>query len=260
MNGRTQAVVLPLITLGVLVGLWFLATETFKVPNYILPKPGAVLEVLVQGYVQGAFWKDVGATLSATLVGYAAGCGAGMVLGALLAESKTFERFVYPFVVALQSMPKVALAPVLIVWFGFGLSSKIVMVALVCFFPVFINTIVGIRQTPVALVNMMKSFSGSRFHVFLHVKVKSALGHIFAGLQIAVVLSLIGAVVGEFVASSRGLGYLIQMAQSNVDLATMFAALFGLAMIGIVGTQLIRLIHARVVFWERLERHSTVSE
>jgi NitT/TauT family transport system permease protein len=92
------------------------------------------------------------------------------------------------------------------------------------------------------------------------VKVKSALGHIFAGLQIAVVLSLIGAVVGEFVASSRGLGYLIQMAQSNVDLATMFAALFGLAMIGIVGTQLIRLIHARVVFWERLERHSTVSE
>ncbi len=260
MNGRTQSVVFPLITLAALVGLWFLATVTLKVPNYILPKPGEVLQVLVKGYVQGAFWKDVGATLSATLLGYLVGCGAGIVLGALLAESKTFERFVYPFVVAVQSMPKVALAPVLIVWFGFGLSSKIVMVALICFFPVFINTIVGIRQTPLALVNMMKSFSGSRLQVFLHVKVKSALGHIFAGLQIAVVLSLIGAVVGEFVASSRGLGYLIQVAQGNVDLATMFAALIGLASIGIVGTQTIRFIHAKVVFWERLDRHSTVTE
>ncbi|WP_332816014.1 ABC transporter permease [Ramlibacter sp.] len=260
MNGRTQAVVFPLITLTVLIGLWFFLTVALQIPNYILPRPEAVLEVLVKGYVQGAFWKDVGATLSATLVGYAMGCGAGVLLGALLAESKTFERFVYPFVVALQSMPKVALAPVLIVWFGFGMSSKVVMVALVCFFPVFINTIVGIRQTPSALVNMMRSFSGSRFHVFLHVKVKSALGHIFAGLQIAVVLSLIGAVVGEFVASSRGLGYLIQVAQSNVDLATMFASLIGLAAIGIVGTQLIRLIHARVVFWDRPDRHGTVSE
>lgn len=260
MNGRMKAVVYPLITLAALVGLWFFATEALEMPNYILPKPRAVLEVLVKGYVDGAFWKDMSATLSATLVGYAIGCGAAIVLGAVLAESKTFERFVYPFVVALQSMPKVALAPVLIVWFGFGMSSKVVMVALICFFPVFINTIVGIRQTPAALVNMMRSFSGTRFHVFLHVKVKSALGHIFAGLQIAVVLSLIGAVVGEFVASSRGLGYLIQVAQSNVDLATMFASLIGLASIGIVGTQLVRFIHARVVFWERLDRHSTVSE
>jgi NitT/TauT family transport system permease protein len=260
MNSRTQAIVFPFITLALLVGGWLVATEAFDVPNYILPKPGAVWEVMVKGYVHGAFWKDIWATLSATLLGYAAGCGAGILLGALLAESKTFERFLYPFVISLQSMPKVALAPVLIVWFGFGLMSKVVMVGLVCFFPVFINTIVGIRQTPAPLIAMMRSFSATRLDVFLHVKLKSALGHIFAGLQIAVVLSLIGAVVGEFVASSRGLGYMIQVAQGNIDLATMFASLVGLAAIGIVGTQIVRFAHARVVFWDSNDRRNAITE
>lgn len=260
MKPRMQAIVFPFITLAVLVGGWLLATEFFSVPNYILPKPKAVWDVMIKGYVQGAFWKDIGATLSATLLGYLAGCLAGIVLGAILAESKTFERFLYPFVVSLQSMPKVALAPVLIVWFGFGLLSKVVMVGLVCFFPVFINTIVGIRQTPAPLIAMMRSFSATRLDVFLHVKLKSALGHIFAGLQIAVVLSLIGAVVGEFVSSSRGLGYMIQVAQGNIDLATMFAALVGLAGIGIVGTQLVRLAHARIVFWDSDKRGGAISE
>lgn len=260
MNARMQAIVFPFVTLAILVGGWLLATEVFSVPNFILPKPKAVWEVMIKGYVYGAFWKDIGATLSATLLGYLSGCIAGILLGALLAESKTFERFLYPFVVSLQSMPKVALAPVLIVWFGFGLMSKVVMVGLVCFFPVFINTIVGIRQTPAPLIAMMRSFSASRMDVFLHVKLKSALGHIFAGLQIAVVLSLIGAVVGEFVSSSRGLGYMIQVAQGNIDLATMFAALVGLAAIGIVGTQLVRLAHARIVFWDSDKRGGAITE
>jgi NitT/TauT family transport system permease protein len=166
-------------------------------------------------------------------------------------ESRAVERTLYPFVVALQSMPKVALAPLIIVWFGFGIESKIVMVALVCFFPMFINTAVGLKQTNPALLDLMSAFSASRWHVLTRIKIPSAAGHIFAGLQIAVVLGLIGSVVAEFVSSTKGLGHLINASAVNLETNTMFAALLSLAVLGILGSQAIRLIHAKVVFWDK---------
>ena len=143
------------------------------------------------------------------------------------------------------------LAPLIIVWFGFDLASKVVMVSLVCFFPMFINTAVGLKQTNPALLDLMRAFSASRLHVLLHIKIPSAAGHIFAGLQIAIVLGLIGAVVAEFVSSTKGLGHLINAAAVNLETNTMFAALFSLAVLGILGSQAIRRLHARVVFWDR---------
>jgi NitT/TauT family transport system permease protein len=251
MRNNIKAVVYPAITAVVLVVAWIVSIRVFDVPGYLIPPPENVLSALKAGYIDGQYWPHFLFTFKNTVVGYLIGSGLALVLGAYVAESKTFERFFFPYIVALQATPKVALAPLILVWFGFGMASKVVLIALMTFFPVFINTITGIRQTTPAMLDLMKVFSAGRMHVFFNVKLPSAAGHIFAGLQISVVLSLIGAVVSEFVSSSLGLGYLIQSASINMDVSTMFACLFSLIVIGLSGTQLIRFLHDKLVFWDR---------
>ena len=259
MNDKLKSVLYPLATFVVLVAVWEIAIRAFKVPNFILPTPYAVLEALQRGYIEGLFWKHFFFTLQSMVLGYLFGCTLAFILGCLFAESKTVEQMFLPFVVALQSMPKVALAPLIIVWFGFGLESKIVMVALVCFFPMFINTAVGLRQTNPALIDLMHAFSASRWHILTRIKIPSAAGHIFAGLQIAVVLGLIGAVVAEFVSSTRGLGHLISAAAVNLETNTMFAALISLAALGVAGSLVIRFLHGRIVFWDKATATQTAA-
>ena len=251
MNERLKSFVYPLIAFAVVIALWDLAISVLKIPNYILPKPEAVLSALQRGYVQGLFWPHFLFTFQSMLAGYVFGCSAAFALGCLFAESRAVERTLLPFVVALQSMPKVALAPLIIVWFGFGIESKIVMVALVCFFPMFINTVVGLKQTSPALLDLMTAFSASRWSVLVRIKIPSAAGHIFAGLQIAIVLGLIGAVVAEFVSSTKGLGHLINAAAVNLETNVMFAALISLAALGVAGSQAVRFLHAKIVFWDK---------
>ncbi|MGE0340291.1 MAG: ABC transporter permease, partial [Xanthobacteraceae bacterium] len=204
-----------------------------------------------RGYIEGAFWNDFLYTLSSMLLGYIFGCSIAFLIGVLFVEFRGFERVLYPFVLGLQSMPKVALAPLILVWFGFGLGSKAVMVALVCFFPMFINTAVGLKATDSSLIDLMRAFSASRWRILTRIKIPSAASHIFAGLQISVVLGLIGAVVAEFVSSSQGLGYLINAATTTLDTSTMFAALISLAVLGIAGSQLIKILQRKLVFWDR---------
>ncbi len=250
MSNNMKAVIYPLITAVVLLTLWSLSVRVFEIPDYLIPSPGAVLTTLKAGYIDGQYWPHFLFTLTNTAVGYALGCGLALLLGAIVAESRTFERFFFPYIVALQATPKVAIAPLILVWFGYGMASKVVLIALMTFFPVFINTITGLRQTNPALLDLMRVCSASRMHVFLNVKLPSAAGHLFAGLQISVVLALIGAVVSEFVSSSKGLGYLIQSATINLDVATMFACIFSLIVIGVTSTRLIGLLHQKLVFWE----------
>ena len=251
MSDRLKSVAYPAITFIVLLAAWWFVTDVKHVPDYLFPSPQAVVASLYQGYIGGSMWQHFFFTLESTVIGYVIGCAIAIVLGAALAESKTFERFVYPYIIAVQSMPKVALAPLIIVWLGFGLTSKVVLVALVCFFPLFLNTLAGIRSTDPELIDLMRAFHGSRWQTFLRVKLPSAAGHIFAGLQIAVALGLIGAIVGEFVASTEGLGYLIKTASTSLQVNVIFAALISLAVMGTLGTNLVGWIHGRVVFWEK---------
>jgi len=255
MRQKIEAVVYPLITLAVIVGVWIFYIRTFDVPDYILPEPLAVLERLISAYVDGFIWPHLLFTLCSTAIGYALGCGIGFLLGTMIAESKTFEKFLYPYVVLLQSMPKIALAPLLIVWFGFGVESKVAMVVLICFFPVFVNTMVGIRQADQDLIDVMRVCSASRLRILLHVKLPSAGGTIFAGLQISVVLGLIGAIVAEFVAARMGLGTVLQLAQMDLDMALMLATVFSLAIMGLAGNLTVRYLHRRIIFWEGQSRH-----
>lgn len=229
---------------------WDLSVRLFKVPAYLVPSPFSVGAALVDGLFRGTFYPHIAATLYAVVVGYLLGCFLAIVIGAFLAEVPLIERALMPYIVALQSMPKVALAPLIIVWFGFGMSSKVVLVALICFFPVFINTLVGIRSVNPDIVNLYRAFSASRWNILLNVKLPAAASSIFAGLQISVAMALIGAVVGEFIASKAGLGNLLQASSMTMDVATMFAVVIVLAGIGVIGNEVLQYLHRKVVFWE----------
>jgi len=262
MKDRMLAILLPLAAVALLLVAWDRAVVLLQVPTYLLPRPGDVFTAFWSGYVtERTYWTHLATTMYEVVVGYGIGCTIALLAGAIVAESRWIERTFMPIVVAIQSIPKVALAPLLIVWFGFGVSSKIVLVALICFFPIFINSFYGFRSANPDLLRLYRAFGSSRLHVFRHVKLPSAAGSIFAGLQIGVVLALIGAVVGEFVSSKEGLGYLIQASTLSFDVATMFASVVSLSIIGITASSLVRWLQARVVFWERREAAgATLSE
>jgi len=247
---RLSVLLPPLVTLVLILGVWQYATGPGGMPSYLLPGPLPVARAVWNGVVGGEFWPHILFTLTSTLTGFAIGSVLAIIVGTMVAESRLFERFVYPYIVAVQAMPKVALAPLILVWFGFGLASKVVLVALICFFPLLVNTITGIRGADRELIEMARSFSRSRLFVFLHVKLPAAAPGIMAGLQIGIVLALIGAIVGEFVASDRGVGYLIGSATVNMNVTVMFAGVLILAVIGTVGSAIIRALHRRIVFWE----------
>ncbi|WP_312949158.1 ABC transporter permease [Superficieibacter sp.] len=251
---RVLPIVYPLISLAVLLLIWDLSVRFFAIPDYLLPSPAAVGHALANGFRDGSLWPHIATTLGETLSGYLIGSLLAIVFGVVLAESQTFERFVYPLLVALQATPKVALGPIILVWFGFGILSKIVLVTLVCFFPLFVNTVNGIRRTDAELLDACRAFSASRTFLLFHVKLPSAAGEIFAGLQIGVALALIGAVVAEFLSAQSGLGYLIASSSVSMSVATMFAGVVLLALIGLCGAQTVRWLQRRVVFWENKTR------
>lgn len=260
MIGRERLInmLLPLATVAILILVWHYGIKLFQVPAYLVPSPVAVLEALDRGLIGGSLWPHILATLTAIVSGYLVGCTMALLLSALVSEFELLERAVYPVVVGFQSIPKVALAPILVVWFGFDLGSKVVMVALICFFPCFVNAVIGLKSYNPDLIDLYRAFGASRWQVFWRVKVPSAAGHIFAGLQISVILALLGTVVAELVASRRGLGHVIAAAGLDFDVAMMFACVVILATIGVLASQLILFIHRRIVFWESRSAASTV--
>jgi NitT/TauT family transport system permease protein len=251
---KITSIVYPIITFVILLVIWESTVNFFQVPEYIFPRIKAVLGQLYAGYVDGLMYQHLAFTLRASLTGLLIGCTLAVTLGALLAESRTFEKFVFPFIVALQSTPKVAIAPLIMIWCGYGIASKIVMVALLCFFPLFVNTITGIRQTDPAMVNMMRAYCAPGWLTFYRVKIYAAASHIFAGLQVSVVFALLGAVVAEFVGSSMGLGWLIQSAMSNFNTPLMFASIITLIFLGLSLTSIVRLVQRKVLFWDKASK------
>ena len=240
----------PLLTLLAVIGVWEAVTASGLIAPHLVPRPMLVAQALYTVYVNGTIYPHLLATATEMFGGFFIGSAVALVSAALVAEFRTLERCVYPLVAALQSMPKVALAPLLIVWFGFGLASKVVLVALICFFPVFVNALTGMQAARPELIDLYRAFSAPRWRIFRDIKLPSAAGSIFAGLQVGLVLALLGAVVGEFVAAQEGLGSLIQASSLNFDVPVMFACIVPLAAMGAVASSLVRWAQRRIVFWE----------
>lgn len=233
------------------LGLWEAVIRVFRIPEFILPGPGAVGRALVAGFQSGMFVEHSGYTLYATLAGFAAGTVTGLILGVLISQIEPVNRLLYPYVVAFQTVPKVAIAPLIVIWFGFGLASKVVMSWTISFFPVVVNTIEGLRSANPEQIMLLRSYSASRLDIFRIVQLPHALPFIFAGMDVGIVLAVIGTVVGEFVGSNAGLGYVLLKFNHYVDIPGVFASLVVLSALGVALHAILQAIQRKVVFWSR---------
>jgi NitT/TauT family transport system permease protein len=245
---RHSQVLFPPLVLVLTLLLWALIVRLADYPPFILPGPGDVYHKLVSTLRDGLLWRHTRITLSEIGGGLVLGLSAAVLLGYAMAKSRPLERFLAPYVVASQSIPIVALAPLLVIWFGTGRLSKVLVCALTIFFPMLVNTIVGVRSVDPDLAALMRSLQASRWQTFAMLEVPSALPMLLGGLKVSVTLSVIGAVVGEFVAADRGLGFLINVARGNFDTSLMFVALLALVAIAL-------LLYLVVVFAEGLLLH-----
>ena len=243
--------VISLAGFAVLTCIWEALIWAFDVPNYVLPAPSAIAISLAAGLSSGLFLHNFYVTALETLAGFMLAAAVGIGVGALVAQFSLVERVVYPWLVALQTLPKVAIAPLIIIWAGYGIGSKVIIVALVAIFPVLVNTIMGLKSCDQGKLDLMISLGAGRWETFRVVRFPNALPFIFAGLNVAIVLAILGAIVGEFVGSKAGLGNLILEANFQFDVARIFAVLVVLSVFGVLLSQLMRIIQNRFLFWNK---------
>jgi len=254
---RPEIVLVPAIFI-LIVAAWELLVKLLAVPIYILPSPTEIWRAFRDGLVSGTLVEHTLVTLQEVLVGFAVGSAAGLVVGVLVTRFRLVERTVYPYVVAFQTVPKVALAPLIVTWFGFGMLSKVVTTALIAFFPLLVNVIAGLQSVDQDRIDLLRSVNASEWQIFRMVRFPSALPFIFAGLDVAIVFSVIGAIVSEFVGARAGLGYLIQVNNYNLNVSGTFAVLVVLSVMGLTLHLVVQAVNRRVVFWQRDDGGSVV--
>lgn len=231
--------------------LWQLLVTVGSYPTFILPAPAVVFRKFLVTAGDGTLLHHTWATLREVFLGLALGLGTATCVGYIFAKSKPLERLLSPYIVASQSIPIVALAPLLVIWFGFGMLSKIIVCALTVFFPVLINTIVGLRSVEENLVDLMRSYGATRGQMITMLEIPAALPVLLGGLKIGVTLSVIGAVVGEFVASDEGLGFLVNLSRGLFDTPMLFVALFTLVVIALSLYGSVVLLENWLLSWRR---------
>jgi NitT/TauT family transport system permease protein len=249
LSAKTANRLLPVVTFLCFVGLWEGGVRLFGIPTLILPAPSAIAKAFWFSFPRGELAWHFGVTLFEVLSGFLIGSLGGLLLGFCIALSPLAERLFYPYVVAFQTVPKVAIAPIIVIWFGYGVTSKVIITAMIAFFPLLANAIMGLRAAPQDQVEMMTAYTATRWQVFRFVRLPQALPYIFVGLDVAIVLSVIGAIVGEFVGSKSGLGYLILQKDFNFDIAATFVVLIVLSLMGVGVHFAISALQRRVVFW-----------
>ena len=242
---------LPVLVAIVVIGSWQIASNTGMTNPIMFPSPWEISVAFGELVTRGYFWDATWITLQETLLGFAIGVSLGLVIGALTGTFRIFRTAFYPFVIAFQNTPRVALAPIFLTWFGFGITSKVVMAAVICFFPVVINTVAGIATVDENAKTLFRSMGATKVQTFFRLTLPGASAVAFAGVKTALTLALLGAIVGEFVGASEGLGVLIKELNFQLEVAKGFAVVIFLAVIGLVLYGLIELIEKRLITWAR---------
>jgi len=229
---------------------WYLLTRYSGVPNFILPSPLSVWTRLIKAVSDGSLPFHTWITFSEIMLGLFFGVLFATVMGYLLAKSRSLEKVLSPYLVASQAIPVVAIAPLLVIWLGNGILSKVVICSLIVFFPVLVNTIVGVRAVPTALYDLMNSLHASRSQILLKVEVPASLPVFLGGLRIGATLSVIGAIVGELVSAQQGLGYLLQLGNFQYDTPMVFVAVFTLVALALLLYGIVTLLEKRFLKWQ----------
>jgi len=241
---------LGLVWLGVGLLLWHLVTRYSGLPNFILPSPYSVWTRFLKAIRDGSLPYHTAITLMEILLGLLVGIVFATIVGYMLAKSRALEKILSPYLVASQAIPIVAIAPLLVIWLGNGLLSKVVICALIVFFPVLVNTIVGVRAVPTALYDLMNSLHATRTQILWKVEVPASLPVFLGGLRIGATLSVIGAIVGELVSAEKGLGFLLQLGDFQYDTPMVFVAVFTLIALALMLYGIVTLLEKRFLKWQ----------
>ncbi len=244
---------LPLLAIGIALLIWEGAAKWSGLPQFILPPPSAIGERLSRALADGSLVRHTLVSLSEVLAGLAVGAVFASLLGYGLAKSSTLERVLSPYIVASQSIPIVAIAPLLVIWFGPGQISKVLICALIVFFPVLINTIVGVRTVPSELYDLMRSLRATGAQTFWKLEVPAAMPVLMGGLKIGATLAVIGAVVGEFVGADQGLGFLINLGDGLYDTPLVFVAVITLIAMALALYAIVATLERRLLAWRIVE-------
>ena len=248
-RSTASAVIWPVLGLAITFAVWWAVTAALDVQSFIFPTPPEVLSAYLA--LQGELVKQTGSTTLATVLGFGVSVVVGVLLGLAIAAWRPFERMFQPLLVAFNAVPKVALAPLMLIWFGYGRTPVLAMAFMVCFFPIVLSTATGLTSTPADLAELVRSMDASRLQMFLRVRLPAALPQIFVGLKVAMPLAVIGVVVGEMQYGDRGLGMIIVQTSGQADTASAFAAIALLAAVSIVLYYALVLLERLVLPWVR---------
>lgn len=251
---RTGAVLYPLLSgVGGLL-TWELVVRAFAIPKFLLPAPTLVLEVM------GDYWpllmRQLGFTALAAAMGFAVALALGVAAGAAITASRTVERMLYPWLVISHAVPKVVIAPLFIVWIGFGLKSETIFVIVFTVFPIVVNTVTGLKSADLDLLLLVRSMGAGRLQTLWKIRIPGALPSIFAGVKISATLAPVGAVIGEFVASNQGMGHLLMQAVGSMETPLAFAAVIVVSVFGIAIWYLAETIERLMIPWHASQRGS----
>lgn len=238
--------------------VWEYGVRYFEIPSYLLPTPSAIATTLVTDW--RIIYLNLGPTLAEILGGFFLSIVIGVPLATLIVFSPVAERLLYPPMVASQAIPKVAIAPLFIVWMGYGLPPKIWIAFLIAFFPIVIDTVVGLRSVQPEMLQLGRSMGGGTLRVFLKLRLPNALPNLFGGLKVAATLAVVGAITGEFVGSQAGLGYLLTSASGQMDTALVFAALVTISVIAMLLFMIIEAVEKAIIPWHASMRSRDIGE
>jgi len=246
----------PIIFLVFLVVLWDVAIRLFNIPPYQVPKPVDVVVTLWQEWPM--LLSQAWPTTMATIWGFLLSAAFGIPIAMMIAGSRTVESYVYPLLVFSQSIPKIAIAPLFVVWFGFGVFPKVLSAFLLGFFPVVVSAVQGFKSVEPDMLDLARAMEANRLQIFRMVSFPHALPAIFAGLKVSITLAVVGAVVGEFVGSNSGIGFVLQRSIGNFELPTMFAALVVLALIGVILFWILDVLERVMIPWHASQRQDII--
>ena len=246
----------PILFLIFLVIVWDGAIRVFHIPPYQVPAPKDVVITLWQEWPK--LLAEAWPTTVATVEGFLLSAAFGIPVAMLIAGSRTVESYVYPLLVFSQSIPKIAIAPLFVVWFGFGMLPKVLSAFLLGFFPVVVSAVQGFKSVEPDMLDLARAMEASRMQIFRMVSLPHAMPAIFAGLKVSITLAVVGAVVGEFVGSNSGIGFVLQRSIGNFELPTMFAALVVLALIGVLLFWILDVLERLMIPWHASQRHDLI--
>src|ERR1700730_6489784 len=255
-RGIRAAWLRPLIFLVLLVAGWDLAIRLFHIPPYQVPAPIDVVITLWQEWPM--LLTQAAPTTLATVEGFLLSAAFGIPVAMLIAGSRTVESYVYPLLVFSQSIPKIAIAPLFVVWFGFGMFPKVLSAFLLGFFPVVVSAVQGFKSVEPDMMDLARAMEANRLQIFRMVSLPHAMPAIFAGLKVSITLAVVGAVVGEFVGSNSGIGFVLQRSIGSFELPLMFAALVVLALIGVILFWILDVIERLAISWHASPRQDFI--